>query len=72
MEIYVGILSNRGRILQGRVRALAYAFEACGIEPAEDWAAVDSGFADMLLEWFFSGDWVLCEDEEQACGWTAV
>ena len=64
--MYVGILTNRGKLLETDADALAYAFDACGIEPADDWYTVDEEFRQMFLEWFFSGDWICCDDEQDA------
>ncbi|MDD2362368.1 MAG: hypothetical protein PHH84_05355 [Oscillospiraceae bacterium] len=62
MAAYVGILSNTGKILDNDEAALAYAFEKCGIEPTESWLYVDDEFGEMMLEWFYSGDWVRYRD----------
>lgn len=63
--IYTGILKNKGKILDGDADALAYAFEKCGIEPSEDYRHVDPEFRAMLLEWYFSDDWIVCKDREE-------
>lgn len=64
MSVYKGIFSNRGKLLENDSDALAYAFEACGIEPADGWRNVDEEFRQMFLEWFYSGDWI-CSAEEK-------
>ena len=66
MSVYVGILSNRGRVLESDADALAYAFDKCGIEPSESWLFVDEEFGEMMLDWFYSGDWICCSNEEEA------
>lgn len=66
MSVYIGILSNRGKVLEDDADALVYAFEKCGIEPAESWMFVDEEFGEMLLEWFYSGDWIRCSEEDQS------
>ncbi|MDD2417980.1 MAG: hypothetical protein PHP68_02950 [Oscillospiraceae bacterium] len=58
MAAYVGILSNSGKVLDNDTEALVYAFERCGIEPTESWLYVDEEFGEIMLEWFFSRDWI--------------
>ncbi|HHV50934.1 MAG TPA: hypothetical protein GXX54_04425 [Clostridiales bacterium] len=64
LAVYVGILSNKGKMFESDEDALAYAFEMCGIEPSEGWAFVDEEFCEMLLEWFYSGDWIKCSESD--------
>ena len=64
MAVYIGILSNRGKKLDNDASALAYAFDRCGIEPSDQWMDVDEEFQQMLLDWFFSGDWICRFDGE--------
>lgn len=58
MSVYIGIFSNKGKVIQNDTEALSYAFEQCGIEPSAEWDRVDPEFREMLLEWFYSGNWV--------------
>ena len=64
--IYVGVLSNRGKRFNDEEEALSYAFERLGIMPSGDWIGVDEEFSQMLLEWFYSGDWIVTEDADEA------
>lgn len=41
--------------------ALDYVLEKCGIAIVDDGAPDAEEFKTMLVEWFFSGDWVKCE-----------
>lgn len=63
MAGYTGILSNRGKVLETDADALAYAFGRCGIEPSGGWEAVDEEFRRMVLEWYYSGDWIRGAEE---------
>ncbi len=65
MAVYIGILSNRGKVIENDDEALSYAFEKCGIEPTEDWLYVDDEFREMMLEWFYSGDWICTTDVDE-------
>lgn len=58
VSTYIGILSNKGKFFENDIDALTYAFEKCGIEPSDGWFFVDQEFSEMLLEWFYSGDWI--------------
>lgn len=58
MAIYIGIQSNAGKFIDNDADALAYAFTCCGIQPYGGWNHVDKEFCSLLLEWFFSGDWL--------------
>ena len=65
MSVYVGIRSNHGRMFLNDDDALEYAFNTCNIEPSEDVNLVDSDFSEMLLDWFYSYDWIRREEDEQ-------
>ncbi len=58
MHIYSGFGPESGKVIEGDANALAYACTACGVMPLNCWQAVDPDFADMMLEWFYSGNWV--------------
>ena len=57
---YVGICTETGKRIEDDY-ALEYAMEQCGIEAVGD--EVDPEFAEMLVEWFYSGNWLHEEDE---------
>lgn len=65
MAVYVGILSNRGKVIESDADALAYAFEMCGIEPSENYGMTNADFKKCLLEWFYSDDWVRYRSTEE-------
>ncbi len=58
MPVYIGIRSNRGKMFYDDDAALEYALSECNIEPAEDIGLLDQKFVEMLLEWFYSHDWI--------------
>lgn len=64
MPIYRGMGSNAGRVIDGKVDALAYACTVCGVAPIGDWREVQPAFAEMMLDWFYSGNWVVEERSE--------
>jgi len=53
---YTGILSNRGISVDSE-EALAAALEYCGVMPHSD-RHINPHFAEMVVEWAFSGDWL--------------
>lgn len=55
---YVGIGIEHGKRVEDE-NALEYAMARIGIEAVGD---IDPEFAEMLVEWFFSGNWIK-EDE---------
>lgn len=57
---YVGICTENGKRIDDEY-ALEYAMERCGIQAVD--GEVDPEFAEMLVEWFYSGNWVYEEDE---------
>lgn len=57
---YVGICTENGKRIDDEY-ALEYAMERCGIQAVGD--EVDPEFAEMLVEWFYSGNWLHEEDE---------
>ena len=61
--MYIGITRNTGLKVPDD-RALKYAMERCRIMRPAFWdETVDSReFDEMLVEWFFSGNWVHEED----------
>lgn len=42
--------------------ALHYAMEKCGIPTLHNFAPEHKEFQDMLVEWYFSGNWVRVDD----------
>ena len=53
---YVGILSERGTIIP-ESEALEYAMERIASNP-EDARQFEKEFADQIVEWFYSGNFV--------------
>lgn len=54
--IYVGIGPNSGQSVE-EDEALDYALAHCGVTIAKPDAPDASEFLEMLVEWFFSGNW---------------
>ena len=54
--IYVGIGPNSGQSVE-EDEALHYALEHCGVAIAKPDAPDADEFIEMLVEWFFSGNW---------------
>lgn len=53
---YVGLGPENGKII-AEENALSYAMKCCGIVKGghgPDW----SEFSDMLIDWFYSGNWL--------------
>lgn len=61
MHIYSGLGPEIGKVIEGDDNALAYACTACGVMPLLCWQAVDPAFAEMMLAWFYSGNWIVEE-----------
>lgn len=57
---YVGIGKNAGVRVAG-VEALEYALNACGVRIVTRTALTDE-FAEVVTEWFYSGDWLKEDD----------
>ena len=60
MAAYIGVFTNRGKILPDDGAALDYAMSLLGLVPDESWDAVDKA---LLLTYFdlpafLSGDWL--------------
>lgn len=53
--IYAGMGRNRGKTVD-EDEALSYAMEQCGVT-VDDAAADAAEFKEMLVDWYFSGDW---------------
>jgi hypothetical protein len=64
MPVYVGIFAEKGKVMESDSDALSYAFEQCGIEPIEDYSSVEPEFKQMLLDWYYSGNWTKYAREE--------
>ena len=59
---YEGIGPENGKFVRAE-DALIYASERCGIRKIDVTAPDAAEFMEMLVEWFFSGNWVtVCED----------
>lgn len=58
---YVGLGTEHGKRVDDEY-ALEYAMGRCGVQAVGD--EVDPEFAEMLVEWFFSGNWLHKEDEQ--------
>jgi len=65
--MYKGIGKNKNLIVSDD-NALSFAMTACGvIRPSMIAVSKDTAdFDKMLVEWFFSGDWIHVESLEQA------
>ena len=53
---FKGIAGNRGMTVDSE-ETLTVALEYCGVEPRAD-KPMHPEFAEMVVEWAFSGDWV--------------
>ena len=61
---YEGIGPEKGKFVRTE-DALIYATERCGIRKIDVTAPDAAEFMEMLVEWFFSGNWVkVYEDGE--------
>lgn len=59
---YRGIGPNAGKVVPAD-EALEYALEQCGV--VVDARAPFAGeFLVMMVDWFFSGNWIHCEEDE--------
>ncbi|MCY6957822.1 hypothetical protein [Clostridium brassicae] len=62
MNVYKGILSNKGKVFYGDDEAFDYAMSECAIQLnscfQEDIPACKD-FKEMFLEWFYSDNWVV-------------
>ena len=54
---YRGIGENSGTFIPAEA-ALSYAKERCGIKDIDSSAPDAQEFCEMLVEWYFSGEWV--------------
>ena len=60
--MYKGIGPMRGTTVEDE-DALEYALEQCGV--VVDARAPFAGeFLGMMVDWFFSGNWIHCEEDE--------
>ena len=59
--IYRGIQSERGKIVH-EACALDYALYRMGLQRRSN-RAIDPEVARMIVEWFYSGDWLREENE---------
>lgn len=61
---YEGFGPEKGKIVRAE-DALAYATERCGIRSIDTTAPDAAEFMEMLVEWFYSGNWVtVCEEDD--------
>lgn len=60
---YQGIQSEEGRIVREE-DALSYALERCLLGTKED----QEEFRDALIEWFYSGNWIRREEDDEMPG----
>lgn len=58
--VYVGVNSEKGNVVPEE-EAYGYAFERCTNGSDED----IQEFKKMLVEWFYSGDWIKYEKGER-------
>lgn len=56
-KVYKGIGPNEGKIVPESV-ALAYVFERVGVKMVNLVAPEYEEFCEMLVEWYFSGEWI--------------
>ena len=59
MHIYRGFGPHAGKVIEGDDDAVAYACTKCGVMPIADWNAVDKAFEQAMLDWFYSGAWIV-------------
>lgn len=59
---YKGIGPERGQRVPAE-NALPYAMERCGIQFTSKPGDTSEEFKEMLVEWFFSGNWIRKEAE---------
>lgn len=57
MKIYKGIGPNSGKIVP-EVEAFQYALKECGVLAYTSGAPEFGEFQEMLVEWYFSGNWI--------------
>lgn len=61
MHVYRGFGVEEGKVIEGDDDALAYACTVCGVMPIDEQSALDPDFATWMLEWFYSGNWIVKE-----------
>ena len=59
---YIGICANKGLKVEGK-DALCYAMLQCGIQITTI-TNLTKEFADMLVDWYFSGNWIAEKEAE--------
>ena len=64
MGSWQGLGPNRGRFVNG-ADGFAVACQGCGILKWDERAAEAAEFRAMLVEWYFSGNWIWKEDEHE-------
>lgn len=67
---YKGIGPESGRYVSAE-DAPAYAMERCGIQLSELPGDTQEEFLLMLEEWFFSGNWIPDEQDEESSPWVS-
>ena len=60
---YEGIGSEAGKFVRAE-DAFIYATERCGIRKIDVTAPDAEEFMEMLVEWFYSGNWIGVKDDE--------
>lgn len=60
---YEGFATEKGKFVRTE-DALAYATERCGIRSIDTTAPDAAEFMEMLVEWFYSGNWVRVYEED--------
>lgn len=63
MKVYKGIGPNEGKIVPKHM-AFPYALRECGVLAVNSFAPEFGEFRKMLVEWYFSGNWI----EEEVYG----
>ena len=61
---YEGFATEKGKFVRAE-DALAYAAERCGIRSIDTTAPDADEFKEMLVDWFFSGNWLKVNDDEE-------
>lgn len=60
--MYEGTCENQGKLVMA-YDALDYALSECGVE-RNPYKELDAEFKNMIVEWFFSGNWLAVREDE--------